>query len=185
MPEAGTYLLLMHLDREAEIPVGHLGTFGFAAGYYCYVGSARGPGGIAARVRRHLRGAKRPHWHVDYLLFEAPVMEIWATRSTDRLECIWAQALLSLPEVTVPVRGFGSSDCSCQAHLFRFPAFPSLRAFSTELQIRASGASLQVLPPTTPSIPLLGRSISASASRCEGGARSLPGPPSTRSLWPR
>jgi len=157
MTEAGTYLLVMHLDREAEITVGHLGTFGFAAGYYCYVGSAMGHGGIAARVRRHLRGAKRPHWHVDYLLFEAPVVEIWATRSTDRLECIWAQALLSLPGVKVPVRRFGSSDCSCQAHLFRFPAFPSLRAFSTELQIRGSVTSLQVLRPSSaPAIPRTG-----------------------------
>ena len=153
MPEAGTYLLLMHLDGEVEITVGHLGTFGFAAAYYCYVGSARGPGGIAARVARHLRGVKRPHWHVDYLLCEAPVMEIWATRSTDRLECIWAHALLSLPYVTVPVRGFGSSDCSCQAHLFRFPALPSLRAFRRALQVRGSGVSLQIIrPPTVPSV---------------------------------
>ena len=143
MPTAGTYLLLMQLDREVEITVGHLGTFGFAAAYYCYVGSARGPGGIAARVRRHLRGAKRLHWHVDYLLCEAPVMEIWATRSTDRLECIWAKALLNLPDVTVPVRGFGSSDCSCQAHLFRFPALPSLPAFRRALQVRGSQLPLQ------------------------------------------
>ena len=157
MPKVGTYLLLMHLDREAEITVGRLGTFGFAAGYYCYVGSATGPGGIPARVGRHLRGAKRPHWHVDYLLCEASVMEIWAIRSIDRLEYIWAQALLSLPYVTVPVRGFGSSDCSCQAHLFRFPAFPSLRAFSRALQIRGSAASPQALRPTsTPSSPRTG-----------------------------
>ena len=36
-----------------------------APGCYVYAGSARGPGGIRARVRRHLRPDKTPHWHID------------------------------------------------------------------------------------------------------------------------
>ena len=147
MRESGTYLLVVHLDREAEIPVGRLGTFRFNAGYYCYVGSARGPGGVAARVRRHLKGAKRPHWHVDYLLGEAVITEVWATPSSDRLECAWAHALLSLPRLTAPVRGFGSSDCRCAAHLFYSAVHPSLQAFSTELAKQGSSTSLRTITP--------------------------------------
>ena len=49
MPEAGTYLLLMHLDRGAEITVGHLGTFWFVAGYYFAMSAA--PGALEASQR--------------------------------------------------------------------------------------------------------------------------------------
>jgi Uri superfamily endonuclease len=166
MSEPGTYLLLMRLHREVEITVGRLGTFGFPAGFYCYVGSARGPSGIGARVRRHLMRRKRPHWHVDYLLGEAQVTEIWTTASTDRLECVWAQTLLSLPEVTAPVRGFGSSDCRCPAHLFYSVGCLSLRAFSRALESRGSETCLQtIMPATRPPNPRAGISPGESPER--------------------
>ncbi len=38
-------------------------------GVYAYVGSAFGPGGLAARLRRHLCGERRRlWWHIDWLL---------------------------------------------------------------------------------------------------------------------
>ncbi len=139
MPEAGTYLLFMHLDREAEITVGHLGTFGFAAAYYCYVGSARGPGGLKARLARHLRHRKKPHWHVDYLLPQATVTEVWTVHSIERLECLCAHTLLGMPGAEVLVHGFGSSDCRCETHLVYFSTLPSLRGFCGRLRLLNPG----------------------------------------------
>ncbi|HDI11006.1 MAG TPA: DUF123 domain-containing protein, partial [Candidatus Acetothermia bacterium] len=49
----GVYVLVVAVERPVKIRVGSLGIVGFAAGTYAYVGSARGPGGIEARVRRH------------------------------------------------------------------------------------------------------------------------------------
>jgi len=37
-------------------------------GVYFYIGSARGPGGVLARLARHLVGEKRVWWHIDRLL---------------------------------------------------------------------------------------------------------------------
>ncbi len=138
MVTPGTYVLVLHLDRAARIEVGKLGTLSFAAGYYCYVGSARGPGGLRARLARHLRRPKRLHWHVDYLLRETSVEEIWTAPSSDRLECSWARDLLTLPGAQVSVRGFGSSDCSCQSHLVYVArsTLPTVRG-----QLRSLGAT--------------------------------------------
>ena len=120
-PEPGTYVLVVALDRPATISVGRLGSFEFTPGCYLYVGSARGPGGLRARVSRHLRAGKTPHWHVDALAARAPIVEVWGYPSTDRLECRWARALMALDGVRVPVPRFGSSDCACHAHLFHLP----------------------------------------------------------------
>ena len=125
-PAKGTYALVLHLKGREEITVGKLGTFAFPAGYYLYVGSALGPGGLEARLARHCRRDKKLHWHVDYLLERAHLVEVWSTVSTDRLECFWAQALVlydkyraarQLPGSEIPVPGFGSSDCRCPSHL--------------------------------------------------------------------
>ncbi|TKJ27714.1 MAG: hypothetical protein CEE40_12910, partial [Chloroflexi bacterium B3_Chlor] len=109
----GTYVLVLHMHREATMSIGRLGSFRFPTGYYLYVGSARGPGGLEARVARHLRRRKQPHWHADYLLRKATAVEIWKAPSTKKLECLWADAMLSMPNAKKHVRGFGSSDCGC------------------------------------------------------------------------
>jgi len=131
---AGTYVLVIEVVRDTDLPVGRLGAVAFPRGYYCYVGSALGPGGWRARLARHLRQQKKPHWHIDYLLRQAVVVETWCAPSVARLECTWARALLRLPGAMLPVRGFGSSDCHCPAHLVRFAARPSLRTFAREVQ---------------------------------------------------
>ena len=48
-----------------------------------------------------------------------PVSAVWIAESEERLECIWARALLDLPGSAIPARGFGASDCACPAHLIR------------------------------------------------------------------
>jgi Uri superfamily endonuclease len=103
---------------ECRITVGRLGCVVFPAGLYAYVGSALGIGGLAARVARHRRGEKRRHWHIDYLLDHARIVDVYVDATGRRLECRWSQALLSYAGATEGPRGFGASDCQCRTHLF-------------------------------------------------------------------
>ncbi|MFC2066897.1 DUF123 domain-containing protein [Chloroflexota bacterium] len=109
----GAYVLLVKLPEEQTITVGRLKDVYFPRGYYAYVGSAMG--GVKARVSRHLRRNKKLHWHIDYLLEKASVVDISVCQTEDRAECAIAQALGSKFD-SIP--GFGSSDCHCQSHLF-------------------------------------------------------------------
>jgi Uri superfamily endonuclease len=123
----GTYLLALWLDVEQVISVGRLGDFRFPAGWYLYAGSARGPGGLGARLGRHRRrlGAdKKAHWHIDHLRQRAAWAGAWGRRSGERLECAWAQALWGLPGARLVAPRFGASDCACPAHLVQVPALP-------------------------------------------------------------
>ena len=115
--EPGTYVLVMRLRTSTEVTVGKLGVFTLGSGWYHYVGSALGPGGLCARLARHRRKRKRRHWHIDYLVHLLQMREIWWASTSEHVECVWAHALLGLPYTTVPVPGFGSSDCRCPSHL--------------------------------------------------------------------
>jgi len=113
----GTYALFLQLGQDTPITVGRLGTFSFRVGYYVYVGSALGSGGLSARLARHHRQQKRLHWHIDYLLARAHIVGILADTSGERLECAWARKWLDTPGARSIVPGFGASDCDCPAHL--------------------------------------------------------------------
>lgn len=117
----GTYLLLMRLDVALTRSIGRLGTVTLAPGLYAYIGSAHGPGGLRARVGRHLRADKTPHWHIDALTAVATIQAVWIAAAPDRRECLWARTVARVPGVSVPVPGFGSSDCACATHLFALP----------------------------------------------------------------
>jgi histidyl-tRNA synthetase len=112
----GAYALRIRLARPARLVVGALGPLRLAAGDYVYAGSAHGPGGIRARVARHLRASKRTHWHIDCLTARGRVVEVAAFPGGD--ECALTAALLALPGAYVPAAGFGATDCRiCPAHL--------------------------------------------------------------------
>jgi Uri superfamily endonuclease len=136
--DPGTYALLLRADAEQDIEVGALGVMPVEPGTYVYVGSAFGPGGLRARVGRHVRGDGALHWHVDYLRAVTTLETVWYTHDPNRRECTWAEILRSLPDATVPLDGFGASDCNCPAHLARYPSGPSFRTFRTRVQERWS-----------------------------------------------
>lgn len=115
-PAPGTYALGLRLPRPGALQIGALGFWQFPAGDYVYVGSAWGPGGLAARVGRHLRGDGKPHWHIDTLRPHTSPITVWAAPQVRR-ECDWAAVLLKLPSASVIVPRFGASDCRCAAHL--------------------------------------------------------------------
>lgn len=126
----GTYALLLRATRAQRIGVGRLGVLDAEPGTYVYVGSAHGPGGVRARVRRHARtDGKARHWHADYLRAATTLQRAWITYDADRRECAWAQTMRALPGATLPMHGFGASDCGCPSHLVRFAKRPSLAAF--------------------------------------------------------
>lgn len=123
----GTYALILSLKKETPIAVGKLETCSFPPGYYLYAGSALG--GLHPRVRRHIEGGKKLHWHVDYLRSRADVVEVWYLVSDVRLECDWYRAAACLPQARMVIAGFGSSGCNCDSHLVHFSSKPSLEAF--------------------------------------------------------
>ena len=132
----GTYVLALWLAETQRLSVGRLGRFEFPAGWYLYVGSALGPGGLPARLarhQRHLSAGKRPHWHVDYVREQAAWGGAWARVSAQRAECAWATTLHWLLEATIVARGLGASDCRCPAHLVCVPHLPTDEWFAREL----------------------------------------------------
>src|SRR5262245_33042445 len=116
----GTYILILHLPESRHIQIGKLGVFAMSAGFYGYVGSAFGSGGLAGRLNHHRRPAARPHWHIDYLRQAARLEAIWIQESDSRREHEWASILRLMPGMVIPIPRFGASDCSCPAHLFYF-----------------------------------------------------------------
>ena len=115
----GLYLLILRLDADlANLAVGRLGVYDFAAGYYLYVGSAFGAGGVAARLAYHERPVKaRPTWHIDYLRPHTALTEAWCIGTSMHLEACWARHLAAMPEIRIPAPGFGASDSSFTSHL--------------------------------------------------------------------
>jgi len=126
----GTYALILKLPHPTTIGVGQLGRFQFPAGWYAYAGSAHGPGGLVARISRHLRLPKPLHWHVDYLRVCARPIAAWHAVGIRKRECAWAKALARLPGASAPIPRFGASDCCCPAHLIHFAAPPDLKTFA-------------------------------------------------------
>lgn len=132
----GTYVLALWLDAPRTISIGRLGKFEFPSGWYLYVGSARGPGGLQARLLRHWRrvaSGKRAHWHVDHLREYAVWGGAWACCSGQRLECTWADALRHRSDAKIVARGFGASDCRCPTHLVRVASVPDENWFASTL----------------------------------------------------
>lgn len=130
----GTYALIMTATEHRCLRIGRLGSLALRPGWYVYVGSAFGPGGVRARLAHHRKPAARPHWHVDHLRPHAGLQRAWYTHDPHRREHQWAAILLQLPGAEVPLLGFGSSDCGCPSHLARFNRRPSLRAFRREIR---------------------------------------------------
>ena len=127
-PRPGTYILVLRNRAKTRIDVGRLGRCPFPRGWYLYTGSAFGPGGLAARVGRHLKPDKACRWHIDYITATFSVHRVWLSVVPEKLECSWA-GLLEQMGGTIAQKGFGASDCSCPGHLFHFTVRPSFFRF--------------------------------------------------------
>ena len=118
LPNAlGAYILLIELDGAVVVHLPKRREATLPAGRYLYCGSAYGPGGIKARVGRHMIRHKNIRWHVDQLTTAGTVLGAWTFPGEN--ECVLVGKLSGLP---VPIPGFGSSDCrACKSHLLFWP----------------------------------------------------------------
>lgn len=116
--DPGIYGLLMHSSGGGALQIGKLGKLSIEPGFYLYLGSAHGPGGIKARVSRYLGSFRRLFWHIDYLQAVLSVQELWFSFVDSKFEHQTAECLSKLPDWRIPLIGFGSSDCNCLGHLF-------------------------------------------------------------------
>lgn len=123
LPERGNYTLVISLAGPVCIRISDLGKFSFRKGYYAYTGSAMGKGAVDLkhRVARHLRERKTMHWHIDYLLADpaARITAVVAFLTQVNEECQISRNIQSIEGASVPVDGFGASDCGkgCRSHL--------------------------------------------------------------------
>jgi Uri superfamily endonuclease len=130
----GTYALALKSSSNSKIEVGRLGSLRLQNGFYVYVGSAFGPGGLNARIAHHMKISERPHWHIDYLRPALDLTEIWFTYDPRHREHQWAGVLANFRHPTIPISGFGASDCHCKSHLYLIRSKPSLRRFRDKLR---------------------------------------------------
>ena len=136
LPEdKGTYVLIASVAQMKRLEIGSLGGFDIVPGFYAYVGSAFGSGGLYARLGHHLGSTAEPHWHIDYLLQVAQPVEIWYTTTDRKLEHHWADLLEKAPQCRIPIPRFGSSDYhrSRSSHLFYSKRRPAFAWFRQEL----------------------------------------------------
>jgi Uri superfamily endonuclease len=132
----GTYTLVLHSSGHKPVNIGRLGTLVLQPGFYVYVGSAFGPGGLKARITHHCKRARRPHWHIDYLRPALKLCEIWFTYDRTRREHQWAQIHAQTRGAQLPLPGFGSADCRCPTHLFFYPSQPSGGYFRRKIRVK-------------------------------------------------
>lgn len=113
----GAYVLIVELATETTVQLPKRQGLVLPKGRYLYCGSAKGPGGIKARVARHMRRDKPIRWHIDQLTSAGRVNGAWVFPNGN--ECELVRSLSVLP---VPIPGFGSSDCPrCASHLLACP----------------------------------------------------------------
>lgn len=160
-PQPGTYALIFSAARNGQIAIGKIGTLQLKPGFYIYVGSAFGPGGLKARIRHHNRKTARPHWHIDYLASNLKLKEIWYTCDSVHREHQWATILSCTRGASMPLTGFGSSDCRCKSHLFFRNARPSISTLRRSIYGGIENHARILIEKVGPS-----RSITAKSAPC-------------------
>ena len=116
--DKGTYCLLFLCFNSTLVNIGRLGIHPINLGYYLYVGSAFGSGGLSSRIQRHAKIYKKKHWHLDYLRQYLIPLEVWYSTSSVKQEHQWAKLLLNSNLFKASIEKFGASDCNCTSHLF-------------------------------------------------------------------
>lgn len=120
----GCYVVLVQVSGAVLVGARTLRAL-IGEGLYVYVGSGGGPGGIRARVSRHLRRRKPVRWHIDWLTSSGRA-RILGVAYCESGQCGWlgesvvAECLSGMGYK--PVRGFGSTDDPrAESHLYRAP----------------------------------------------------------------
>ncbi|MCE4619237.1 MAG: GIY-YIG nuclease family protein [Desulfurococcales archaeon] len=114
----GVYILILGVESDQSLDIGSLGRHRVEKGYYAYIGSAKGPGGIRARLCRHIHRCGRRHWHIDYFRDIAKPIAFTYCCQENASES-WLYHILAR-RLQPYIRGFGSSDNpGVYSHLFK------------------------------------------------------------------
>lgn len=121
----GSYILILENDGVCDIRVGGLGVLKFDRGFYAYIGSMFGSGGLEARIRRYFVGGRK-HWHIDYILDHMRIVEVFVLPEKDYESLVANVAVKRFNYV----KDFGCSDKKNDiSHLLYFREEGELRAF--------------------------------------------------------
>jgi Uri superfamily endonuclease len=127
----GAYVLAILIKKAVTVTIALRPPVTLPPGTYLYCGSAKGPGGLKARLSRHMRRRKSIRWHVDQLTCRGRVLGAWIV--PDGNECELVGQLSHLPR---PIPGFGSTDCRhCSTHLLAWPRGASMRSFHLQTSV--------------------------------------------------
>lgn len=116
----GVYCLILHLKNKSSVQIRHKRVL-FPKGYYCYIGSALN--NLQKRIERHRSKNKKKHWHIDYFLEKAKIIDVKTITTNKRLECWLSDRIKKLKSQAV-TKKFGSTDCRCETHLHYFQKNP-------------------------------------------------------------
>lgn len=134
--DKGVYCLLLECTAAVDLRIGALGIRRFVPGWYLYVGSALGSGGLS-RVSRHIRFSREqyrpPKWHIDYLMTAVSLRAVVCAKTETDLECALASAIGG-----TGVPAFGCSDCGCATHLFYRNEMPEAEVIAAFMAIGLS-----------------------------------------------
>lgn len=116
--QKGTYVLFIRLIKEIPIVIQKKKLI-LKPGFYIYVGSAFGAGGLSSRLHRHIRKIKQKHWHIDQVtMSDYAFVEGIGISLNKKIECEIATKLSKINFLD-PITNFGNSDCGiCQSHFF-------------------------------------------------------------------
>lgn len=145
LPQApGVYALILALPSWVEVRVGSAKSR-LSPGLYVYVGSARGSGGLRARVSRHVKRKEGVKWHVDQLTLSAARVELVVYAECKCEECALVPHLEARGFAHLAL-GFGSSDCrrGCTSHLLSFKGSLGKCAGLVTEAFRAAGLKPEV-----------------------------------------
>ena len=124
----GIYTLVIKVNDIIRVTI-RKKNFILDKGIYFYNGSALGKTmNIENRINWHLRKSKKIHWHIDKVTTtsQSEIIQIVYSDNPKNMrgECIISQEMAKSQKFTVPIAGFGASDCKnkCPAHFFRFNA---------------------------------------------------------------
>lgn len=127
----GIYILTILIHKNLKLEMGALGKIKFKKGTYVYVGSAQN--NLEKRIGRHLKKDKPKFWHIDYLLsnVNTEVLKVYYKEAEKLDECKIAKKMSAQ---SLPIKGFGASDCKCLSHLFKIENFESINKSIQEMQ---------------------------------------------------
>ncbi len=112
-------MLFLEIIKPSNIQIGNKEIL-LENGFYIYVGSAFGGGGLSSRIHRHLRREKKLHWHIDQITSK-DICQFHgvAVFPNEKSECEISNSLSRTNKIR-PIKDFGSSDCTqrCISHFF-------------------------------------------------------------------